>query len=510
MSAQADRVRGDAVLGLALSSPDIRALPMLKQQADPIDFLKGHLHIESAGSSGELRVSLTSTAPDDARAIVDAVLSAAVQSAAAQQLQSTTQAARHDNLDGSPVADAAGFPDERDLLGPGPAGASEAGFSQGSAVATATAQAAPIAVSILQPAQTLGVAVWPLPGPVLGIAAIFGLVLGLVLALASDLLSVRPRHPLDASAAARAPLLGRVPTLPSELDSAALRGQSVLIGVAASAATAWRQLAGSLDGSFVSNFDKTILFTAAGGAHGKSLLASNLAISMAQAGHRVVLVDGHPDRPAVGPVYAADGTTGLADAIEGRVKLADALKVTGLHGLEVLPLGNPSGQWKDILNSQRFIDVLNELCDRFDRVLIDGGPSASAECRIIGAYCDLAVLVADAGSGSRRDLRDAADGIRVLGARLAGVVWNRPPRGEASLGQYGGGRVQDGSSATAPAPTPTIAADIPERTSPAETPLETATDANAINSDRPLSAGSSEVEAASAAGSAKEGVASAV
>ena len=108
--------------------------------------------------------------------------------------------------------------------------------------------------------------------------------------------------------------------------------------------------------------------------------------------------------------------------------LKSALKVTGLPGLEVLPAGMAVASWRQLLNSQQFMDLLGDLAERFDRVIIDAGPAASDECRILAAYCDIAVLLADGRTGSRRDLRCAAADLRMIGARVAGIVWNRSPR----------------------------------------------------------------------------------
>jgi succinoglycan biosynthesis transport protein ExoP len=374
MEAQAEFSRGEVVLSMALGSPQIQELPMLRGQHDPIQFLKDHLRIDSSASSDVLRLSLISDSPADARALLDAIVSAYVRA-------SNTRA-----LDNSQLA-----------------------------------------VSIEHSAETLPAAVWPRPLPFLLVSGLIGLLIGSALAALWDGASPRLLDALDASMTARAPMLGAVPRLPRNLSSVALRAQSILVNPSADLTEGWRRITRGLDSVFVDKFDKTILFTAAGESRGKTLLASNVAIAMAQAGQRVVLVDAHPDRSTIGEIFGTDDTTGLGDAIDGRVGLSEALKVTGLPQLEVLPLGASKGTWRQILNSQDFIDVLGDLSERFDRVLIDGGPAATDECRILGAYCDLAVLVAEARVGRRRELRFAAEGLRNVGARLAGIVWNHSP-----------------------------------------------------------------------------------
>jgi capsular exopolysaccharide synthesis family protein len=293
-------------------------------------------------------------------------------------------------------------------------------------------QGAQLAVSIIEPAQTLGAAVWPRPLPVLGLAAIAGLLVASLMARLWDGLAIRPRDPVDAAMAARAPMLGSLPALPRDLSSPVLRGQSVLLSASAKVNQGWSELLRSLDSVLVTNFDKTILFTAPLESRGKTLLASNIAIAMARTGRRVVLVDAHPGRPAVAEIFGAQESIGLGDVIEGRVGLADALKVTGLSQLEVLPVGKAKGSWPELFDSQRFVEVLRELSEKFDGVLIDTGPASSDECRTLAAFCDVTLLVADTRGSSRRKLRAAADGLRGVGARIAGIVWNRRPARAAS------------------------------------------------------------------------------
>jgi capsular exopolysaccharide synthesis family protein len=447
-----------------------------------VEFVKSHLKISSSGSSGELRLSLVSSAPDDARAVLGAIMSAYVKTAEKPQSQAATPT--QPTIGSQSTADAQSTTDSRSpgagstvssqsVNSPSPANAllqsdshsspdfnsqaanqvastADAGSVGNSTDAGGTvnptdaggndiapaqipqlsqpAPSQPLVVTISRSPETLDVILWPKPIPVFALAMAIGLALGVAMAAIWDAASDKPCDPIDASMTARAPILGSVPALPPELSSPALRGQSVLVRPSTASGAGWGQISRAMESVFVPSFDKTILFTSPDKARGKTLLASNMAIAMAKAGHRVVLVDGHASHSSVGEIFGAEDSTGLADAVEGRVKLTDALKVTGLRELEVLPAGHASSPWSQILNSQNFIQVLNELSDRFDRVLIDAGPAASLECRILSAYCDLAVLLTDARAGTRRDLRAAADGIRMLGARLAGVVWNHSPR----------------------------------------------------------------------------------
>ena len=176
------------------------------------------------------------------------------------------------------------------------------------------------------------------------------------------------------------------------------------------------------------NFYKTVLVTSLASSQGKSLLASNLAISMAETGLRVVLVDTNYSRPAVNEIFAIDDQVGLSDAIEGSIGVADALHVTELETLQILPMGRADANWPDLLNEPEFETVLNELMERCDRVVIDGNTATLNECLCVSAFCDATVVLVDPRRSKRRNLRFAADRLRTVGAKVAGIVLNDVPR----------------------------------------------------------------------------------
>jgi capsular exopolysaccharide synthesis family protein len=290
-----------------------------------------------------------------------------------------------------------------------------------------------VSISVLQPAQTDGTPVWPRPLPILGVAALIGLVLGGGLALGFDGLDTRLRDAGDAGASAEAPLLGRLPAAPSDLMSLAERGQCVLLKPSDPCSLAYRALRRDLEKALPSGSDKTVLITSPTESRGTSVLASNLAISTARSGKRVALVDAHHSLCAINEIYGIEDSVGLSDAVAGTVKVAAAVHVTGLEGLEVLPVGSTEADWSELLNRPEFFEVLTELTERFDRVIIDGGCARSDECRIISAFCDATVVLADARKCSRHDLRLAAEGLRAVGANITGIVLKGVGRGASGV-----------------------------------------------------------------------------
>ena len=86
-----------------------------------------------------------------------------------------------------------------------------------------------------------------------------------------------------------------------------------------------------------------------------------------------MLVDAHHSLRAINEIFGIEDRVGLSDAVAGAVKVTAALHVTGLEGLEILPVGSAEENWSELLNRAEFFEVLTDLTERFDRVIIDGG-----------------------------------------------------------------------------------------------------------------------------------------
>src|SRR5262249_30432476 len=119
---------------------------------------------------------------------------------------------------------------------------------------------------------------------------------------------------------------------------------------------------------------KTLLVTSPSPGDGKTTLASNLAIAMAQAGNRILLLDADFRKPTQHKIFELDKRMGLSSVLAGQAKLADAIQHTSVPGLDVLPCGPIPANPSEILNSQTFADLLEQLTGRYDHVLLDSPP----------------------------------------------------------------------------------------------------------------------------------------
>jgi capsular exopolysaccharide synthesis family protein len=290
------------------------------------------------------------------------------------------------------------------------------------------AQETQVAISVLKPAEANRTPIWPKFWPVMGIATLVGVLLSVGVSRGADWMRVRLQNAEDAARFAGAPILGRLQPMPWELTSATLRGQCVLLKPSDPSAIVLEEARISLEKVMAPNFYKTVLVTSLATGQGKSLLATNLAISMAESGLRTVLMDTNYARPAVNEIFGIDDQVGLSDAIEGRMDVHDALHVTELEQLQVLPVGRADANWPDLLNDPELEVVLSNLMERFDRIVIDANCATMNECLCVSAFCDATVLLVDPQRNKRRNLRFAADRLRTVGARVVGIVLNDPPK----------------------------------------------------------------------------------
>ena len=259
----------------------------------------------------------------------------------------------------------------------------------------------------------------------LAAAGLLGLLAGAAAGCLRDWSDDRFRNLPAIRLAAGAPVLGAIPAIPQSVAAtAADRGQVVHFDPFGDASESYRTLRTALQFGMPPR-TKTLLVTSAVPGDGKSTLVSNLAIAMAQASKRVLVIDADLRAPVQHRLFGLSDRTGLASVLDGTDPLDTAVRHTGIAGLDVLPAGPIPHNPAELLNTPAFADHLNDLADRYDLVLIDSPPvTAVTDARILAASADASLLVVRLGSSTRRQVETARDGLRGVGARLVGVAVN--------------------------------------------------------------------------------------
>lgn len=286
----------------------------------------------------------------------------------------------------------------------------------------------------------------PQPGRVLLLMLAMGLVSGSGVAVLRDKLDQRVRTPEEIAALLGLPVIGAVPHMKSGLTELA-RAQAVHWDPMSDVAEAYRAVRTAIHFGVPAGQAKTIVVTSPTPSDGKSTLASNLAICMAQAGKRTLLLDADFRRSVQHKMFEIKEETGLTSVLAGHDSLSNAIYRTVVEGLDLLPAGPPPLNPSELLNGESFAAIIEELSQKYDHVVLDCPPVvAVTDARILGAVCDLSVLVLRARKTTRRGAEMARAGLLSVGSRLLGVVVNDVSRGEEHYGYYDTYRYQAGYS----------------------------------------------------------------
>jgi capsular exopolysaccharide synthesis family protein len=179
---------------------------------------------------------------------------------------------------------------------------------------------------------------------------------------------------------------------------------------------------------------KTLLFTSAQPEEGKTTVAVGLALAMARAGKRVLIVDADLRRPKVHRLLGLQNTTGLGDIIAADLCDADAVQaveIPAISGrqprtLSVVTGGHAVANAFDALQSPALEEVIRHVASAYDAVLIDSPPVLSvSDPLLLAPLVDGVVFVVNTGAVTEADARRAKERIDQVGGHIVGVVMNR-------------------------------------------------------------------------------------
>jgi capsular exopolysaccharide synthesis family protein len=170
---------------------------------------------------------------------------------------------------------------------------------------------------------------------------------------------------------------------------------------------------------------QAILVTSPGPGEGKTTVACSVAITMAQAGQRVLLLDCDMRRPRIHRVFSRSNDLGLSLALLDIEHIDDHVYSTEVENLSILPSGPIVPNPAELLQTAAFARVLAALRERYDRIIIDSSPVAPVtDATVIATQVDGTLLVVRAFQTSRDLAQRASRGLATVGAHLLGVVLN--------------------------------------------------------------------------------------
>ena len=318
-----------------------------------------------------------------------------------------------------------------------------------------------------------------------------GVVLGIALAVVRDLLdnTVKDRETLEEITGVA--IVGSIP-----LDKDRRKQPAVSFDTDnSSIAESFRKLRTNLQFLAVDNPPRVIVVTSSLPHEGKSTTAINIALALAEAEHKVALVDGDMRRPMLDKYLDLVGPVGFSTVLSGRASLDAALQKTRFPGLTVLTSGSVPPNPSELLGSAAARKLLNELRTRFDYVIVDSTPLlAVTDAAVLAAGADGVLIMARFGQTKCDQLAHAVETLESVGAPLLGAVFTlTPPRGNASYsyGYYGEEAVRRSfRSGAPPAPVPSSA---PESSLPSGEAAESRTESVKPEETKTFSSSDSDV-----------------
>lgn len=178
---------------------------------------------------------------------------------------------------------------------------------------------------------------------------------------------------------------------------------------------------------------KTLLVTSTFPGEGKSWVSSNLAVTFAQAGKKVILVDADMRKGRQYTIFGASPRPGLSNYLSGvginedeTLELADYIQETEVENLYLIPAGNIPPNPSELLIAPEMVNLLEQLKDMSDIVIIDGTPSQLVtDSLILARLVDSTLIVTSSKETKKEDLRRIINNIVQVGGKIAGVVVNK-------------------------------------------------------------------------------------
>ncbi|HWI20569.1 MAG TPA: polysaccharide biosynthesis tyrosine autokinase [Vicinamibacterales bacterium] len=250
-----------------------------------------------------------------------------------------------------------------------------------------------------------------------------GLALALLFVWFFEYIDNRIKSPSDIQQYLRIPYLGLIPALPG---SSAHPSDPLVSGdVPFQFSESFRGIRTNVLFSTAKEGTRAVVVTSAHPGEGKTVASCNLAVSLAQAGQRVLLIDADLRRPRVHQVFGFNQEPGLSNLLVGSSPASEVVRRTSVPGLSLMAAGHIPPNPAELLGSNRFVEFIARLEPHFDWVIIDSPPAVPVtDPAVLAHNATATILVVSAEKTSRYGAREALDRLEAAGGRVLGVILN--------------------------------------------------------------------------------------
>jgi non-specific protein-tyrosine kinase len=265
---------------------------------------------------------------------------------------------------------------------------------------------------------------------------LLGLGLGVGIAFLRERLDDRLRGRMDLETHLGAPVLAVIPRVASWRR----RGDTPLVTLAeprSNTSEAYRTLRTSLLFSASQRGVKTLLVTSPQAGEGKTATSANLAVVLAQAQKRVILVSADLRKPRLHRFFGTSNEVGLTSVLIGEAKPWEAVKDNGLDNLKIVPSGPIPGNPAELLGSDAMGRLLAQFREVADFVIVDTAPAlVVADALALAPFVDAALFIGDAEYSTRGAVTQARTQLDQVDAKVIGGVLNNFDPSKARLSPY--------------------------------------------------------------------------
>ena len=283
-------------------------------------------------------------------------------------------------------------------------------------------------INVFEPARTDPKATYPRTPLILSLAILLGVIVGAALAIVAEWLDHRIRTPEEVSRLLDLPVLGVIPEREWSRERGVVRPIE-LAPPSSVTAEAYRSLRTAICFGASERPLKTILVASASSNDGKSTTVLNLAAALAGSGCRTLVIDANLHRPTQHAVFMTTHAPGLVELLRDPSQSPEtAIRKTHVDGVDFLPSGTIPDNSDQLLGSEGFSELLESLCTKYERIVIDSPPTLGfSDARILAAQCDGVLLVVRAMKSTRRAVQQSYASLLHVGARMVGVAVNAVP-----------------------------------------------------------------------------------
>jgi polysaccharide biosynthesis transport protein len=284
-----------------------------------------------------------------------------------------------------------------------------------------------INIHIVDSAEVPKIPSKPTPTRNIFLAMLIGIVGGLGLIFFFEYLDNTIKTPDDVARHLGLPYLGPIPNFTVEKEEPT-NDLIVLQSPKAPASESFRGLRTSILFSSARHDPQVVLVSSAAAMEGKTLVASNLAVTMAQSGNKTLLIDCDMRRPRVHKLFHTDREPGLSNILIGAAPWEEMVRPTAIENLWVVPSGPIPPNPAELVSSEIVSDLIASARKKYDRIIIDSPPiMAVTDSLALSRLTDGMVMVIKVGTTAKEVISHALRQLKDMNARILGIVLNDIP-----------------------------------------------------------------------------------